>query len=491
MITRDVAAATQREFDLVVVGGGIYGVSLLQEAARRGLSACLCEAGDFGSGTTWNSLRIVHGGLRYLQTLDLRRFFQSVEARRRLSRQFPTLVRPLKCLMPLYGQGMKRASVMRMALLMNDVLSAHRNAGVPAEVHLPGGAILDASATRRVFPQVRGDGLEGAASWTDAFMLSSERVVMELLRDACRHGAVALNYAPVTEIVSEGGRARGVRIRDRLSGVESTLRGRTIVNCAGPQVRALAEGQGGDTEELFRPSLAFNLLLDVHLPVDSALAVAAPQPGAPVLFVVPQPGTVLAGTMHLPRPAGTTEAAPTEAEIAGYLELLNQAIPGLGAGPGNVRRVFAGLLPATRIGSADIAKREVLRDHGAAGGLAGLYTVAGVKFTTANDVARQVLSLTGGASISALPEEALPTAAETPVLLDGSSLRGQGRESLRASLMRVMSEESVHSVDDLVLRRTNWATTEPDLEASSAWLGELLSLPREVPLAGSREVAIA
>src|SRR5688500_16787116 len=108
VIVRDVAATSRREFDLVIIGGGIHGVALLHEAARRGVAACLCEARDFGGATSWNSLRILHGGLRYLQTLDLVRFFDSVAARRRLALMFPRLVRPLTCLMPLYGNSLRR-----------------------------------------------------------------------------------------------------------------------------------------------------------------------------------------------------------------------------------------------------------------------------------------------------------------------------------------------------------------------------------------------
>ena len=328
MIKRDFEVATRRQFDLVVVGGGIYGVSLLQEAARRGLSACLCEAGDFGGGTSWNSLRIVHGGLRYLQTMDLRRFFQSVAARRRWARQFPTLVRPLDCLMPLYRQGMKRATVMRIALLMNDTLSGHRNDGVAAAARLRAGRVLDAATTRSRFPQVRSAGLEGSACWSDLFMISSERIVMEFLHDACRVGAVAINYAPALEIVSDGKVAQGIRVRDRVTGAAYSIAARAVVNCTGPQVRSFARGQGGDAERIFRPSLAFNMLLDLALPTDCALAVAPPQPGAPILFVVPQHGTLLVGTRHLPRPVETTEAVATEAEILQVLAELNQAIPG-------------------------------------------------------------------------------------------------------------------------------------------------------------------
>ena len=91
VILRDLPGAAKIEFDLIVVGGGIYGASVLDEAARRGLSACLFDAGDFGCGTSSNSLRILHGGLRYLQTADLRRFFQSVAARRDVARKYSRL----------------------------------------------------------------------------------------------------------------------------------------------------------------------------------------------------------------------------------------------------------------------------------------------------------------------------------------------------------------------------------------------------------------
>jgi len=463
MIIRDFAAATGREFDLVIVGGGIYGVSLLQQAARCGLSACLCEARDFGSGTSWNSLRIVHGGLRYLQTMDLPRFFQSVAARRRMAQQFPSLLRPLRCVLPLYGEGLKRVSVMRVALWINDLLSAQRDAGLSEALRLPAGGVLDAEATRRECGWVRGEQLQGAAYWSDYAMVSSERIIIELLHDACRHGAVALNYAPVQEVTINAGVARGVLVRDAITGKERTIAARTVVNCAGPRVRELARGNGGDTVRLFRPSLAFNILLDVALPGDSALAVAPPQRGAPILFVVPQPGSTLAGTMHLPRSVDTVEAVPTEAELEHFLTLLNAAIPGLNARRHNICRIFAGLLPAAAGLSAKLAKRAVLEDHGKAGGCKGLYSVSGVKFTTANNVAREILER----FIGCHPDDevsAAPLAQETAVLTDARSLWTLDDATLSELLERVANEEAVRNLEDLVLRRTNWGVGELDLE---------------------------
>jgi glycerol-3-phosphate dehydrogenase len=298
---------------------------------------------------------------------------------------------------------------------------------------------------------------------------------MELLRDACRLGACALNYAPVVEVVDEGRVARGVRVRDALTDAQHTITGRAVVNCAGPKVRSLAYGRGGDADGLFRPSLAFNLMLDRELPCRSALAVAAPEPGAPVLFVIPQDGMLLAGTMHAPRPPETTEAMPTDAELEQFLKLLNAAIPGLDAGRGNIRRVFAGLLPVTDPGGTNLAKREVLLDHGRRGGLQRLYSVSGVKWTTANDVARQVLGMIGAGAGAVDGCDELPLSPATRLLTQAGGLWDSDAAVLRPVLQQVIEEEAVQSLDDLVLRRSNWAATEPGLERVRQRVAEIMN----------------
>ncbi len=471
MIERDVARAAQREFDLLIVGGGIYGASLLQAAARRGVSACLCEAHDYGGGTSQNSLRILHGGLRYLQTLDLPRFFQSVTARRGVARQFPSLVRPLSCLMPLYGPGLKRPAVVRVALALNDALSLRRNAGLPKALHLGRGEILSATGTRRRFPAVRSPGLLGAARWDDYFMVSSERILIELLLDACRRGAAALNYAGVERLVLKNGAVTGALVRDAVAGGVHELRARTVVNCTGPSAAKFANGHG-NSEGLFLPSLAFNVLLDATLEVDSAVAVAAPAPGAPVLFLVPQRATVLAGTMHLPRPPGTLRAEPTSDELESYLAHLRAAIPGFDVRMQHVLRVFAGLLPARVASTPELAKREMLVDHGGVGGPRRFFSVSGVKYTTAGLVATRVLRLLGYGAAPSDADVALPISAETPLLTDARRLWDDA--AANAALRSTVAEEAVQSVDDLVQRRTNWFTTEPDSDGLRARVLELV-----------------
>jgi glycerol-3-phosphate dehydrogenase len=476
VINRDLSRVTDSSFDVIVIGGGIYGAAMLQEAARHGLSACLCEASDFGSGTSSNSLRIVHGGLRYLQALNLPRFYQSVAARRGMAQRFPGLVRPLECLMPLYGAGLKRPAIMRMALLMNDVLSASRNSGVSPPLHLPAGEVLSAGATQRAFSIVRRQGLKGAARWRDYFMISSERILMELLRDACAHGAFALNYVKVENLVLAGNRITGVVARDAISGAELTLRAGRVINCTGARVGQMAQDRGGDARAIFRPSVAFNVLLDKTLPSASALAIAAPERGAPLLFLVPQRDTVLGGTWHVARPPGTCEAEPTLEELEQYLAHVRGAIPGFDVRLTNVRRVFAGILPVRTDHSIALLKTETLYDHGKMGGVQGLYSVAGVKFTTTGDTAQRLMHFTGlarkrpGAEAHTTP---LPLSRATPVLTDARQLSSD-KAAARDALLTTLREEAVLTLDDLILRRTNWATTEPDLESVRQRVMELV-----------------
>jgi glycerol-3-phosphate dehydrogenase len=132
-MTRDLPALASRSFDLVVVGGGIYGICAAREAALRGLAVCLLERGDFVGETSSNSLRIIHGGLRYLQHGDLRRMRESIGERRRLQRLAPALVRPLPCVMPTYGHGLMGKEALAVALAVNDLVGFDRNAGVAPE----------------------------------------------------------------------------------------------------------------------------------------------------------------------------------------------------------------------------------------------------------------------------------------------------------------------------------------------------------------------
>ncbi len=477
MIGRDPAGAGGKRYDLIVVGGGVYGVMLTLEAARRGLRPLLLERGDFGGGTSWNSLRIVHGGLRYLQSLDLPRFRESVGERRWFLRTFPELVRPLPCLMPLRGRGLKRPAVLRLALGANDLLSAGRNQGVPADRHLARGRVLSVADTVARVPAVAREGLEGAALWYDAAFASPQRVLVESLHWACAVGALALNYVEVTRILVDGGRVVGVAARDLVTGAIHEFCADRVANCTGPAVRAFGRSADRDLPSLFRPSVAFNLLLDRDPLFDGALAVQPPRAGGPIYFLVPWQGRVCAGTYHAGVAAEEADPAlEADAHVSAMLEDLNAALPGWMLGRDAVLRVLAGLMPVTRSGSTRLSARPVIHDHGTAGGPAGLVSVSGVKFTTARRVAERALGrLIPAARPAAATAPARPAPAAIPSAAEFRNLLRADPAQARAVAGELARTESAMRLDDLLLRRTDWGMLPDPTGALAEQLADVVS----------------
>lgn len=489
MIQRDLHAAARSPHDLIVVGGGIYGVAMTLEAARHGLRAVLVERDDFGHATSWNSLRILHGGLRYLQTLDLPRFAESVAERRWFCQHFPDLVRPLPCLMPLYKRGLKRREVFRVALWVNDWLSRRRNVGVPAALHLPPGRVLDAQETLARFPRANRRGLQGAALWHDAVMLNSQRILMEMLRWACSLGAMAINYAQALDLLEQNGRAAGLRVEDRLTGGIHELRSQAVINCAGPWSASVAASL--DRQALaFHPSLAFNVLLD-HAPLaQEALAVMPRRPGSPVYFMHPWRGRILAGTVHTPWNGQPDRPMPSESQLQAFLDDLNDAVPDWRLQRDQVLRIYAGLLPATRAGSDELAVREVIQHHADRDGPRGLWSVCGVKFTTARLVAQKTLTRAwaehGGLPPLRHAADTRPAAPDMLNLHDPADLLAGDLAPHRDALLRLVREEAVVCVEDLIHRRADWGAHPADANALAQRLGEALRLPHSPPLARAR-----
>src|SRR3989337_3339597 len=214
MIKRNLIEASNKQYDLIIIGGGIYAACLLLTASQAGKKALLLEKDDFGAATSFNNLRTVHGGLRYLQSLDVKRIFESVSERRWFFRNFPDLVKPLPCLMPLYGKGVYKPSIFRFALLLNDLLSFDRNKGVVHKRKLPNGKILSKTEVKEIYPQVDDNNLKGGAVWYDGAMPDSQKVLIEIVKWGCDLDGSALNYTEATDLLIKEGKVTAVRAVD-------------------------------------------------------------------------------------------------------------------------------------------------------------------------------------------------------------------------------------------------------------------------------------
>lgn len=384
---RDPAALAGERFDVAIVGGGVYGAMLALESVRHGLRPLLLDRGDFAAATSFNSLRIIHGGLRYLQTANVPRAVESIREQRWFLRTFPDFVEPLPSLMPLYNVGVRRTWIMRAALAADGMLAVRRNAGVTPARQLSPARVVDAAKVCDMFPGVDTKGLRGGALWYDAFAPDAPLLIREIIRWACADGAAALSYMEATGVHLVDGQVRGVTARDECTGAECTFAAGAIINAAGPWSRAFSATCGDERPELFTPALAWNVVFDREPPAACALALQPARTHGQTYFVVPWKGVTFAGTAYAPW-TGTTDAPyPGLEQLRTFVADLNAALPGMALREGDIARVTAGIMPVRRAGSVALTTRDVIVDHGATGGPRGLFSVSGVKLSTARAVA--------------------------------------------------------------------------------------------------------
>jgi glycerol-3-phosphate dehydrogenase len=382
-------------YDLVVVGGGIYGACAAWEAARRGLRVALVEAADFGGATSSNSLRTLHGGLRHLQRLDLKRMRESVRERREWLRVAPHLARPLRFILPTHGHGLRGPLVMRTALWINDLVSADRNSGVRPDRQLPRGAVLSEAAMRAALPGIELAGCNGAAAWHDAVCLDTERLLLSVISAAAAAGAHVANYVRATGLLAHHSRIRGIHARDQLSGREMELRARFVINAAGPWVEDwLPAGAGRPQAPLFRASRAFNLLTR-PLPFSDGVGLTVRAHGMTeaTYFILPWNGYSLIGTRHLRCDPSTRSSGVMREEVLAFVSDLNTGLGQHRLTGSDVHGVFAGLLPEEEDNSGTevaLERDPQVIDHEPAG-LRNLLSIVGVKWTIAPAVAAQAV----------------------------------------------------------------------------------------------------
>jgi glycerol-3-phosphate dehydrogenase len=404
-VKRDLASLARSSFDVVVIGGGIYGICALYEASRRGLSACLLERDDFVGATSSNSLKTIHGGLRYLQHADLGRMRESIRERARLLRVAPHLVRPLPFVLPTYGLGLHSTTVMRTALLLNDLIGFDRSTGAMPDRRIPPGRVIGRADIAALVPGLDTSRLSGGAIWYDCQVANTERLALAYLHTATAGGAESANFVEVTGLRLENGRAAGIEARDRITGDGFTVCGRTIVNAAGPWVdRVLRRLPAAAGDRRFHPSKAFNLVTR-RLYGDHAIGFTVPtafrdadallNKGDRLFFVVPWKQYSLIGTRHLRYPGDPDEFRITDDDIELFLEEINAACPGVDLARGDVLAVLGGMLPEEpRPGGTEVqlVKHSMVCDH-ATEGAEGLVSIVGVKWTTSRAAAEAAVDL--------------------------------------------------------------------------------------------------
>lgn len=402
---RQLKNLAEREHDLVVVGAGIYGAAIAWDATLRGLSVALIEKDDFGSATSFNSAKTIHGGLRYLQHADFRRMRESIRERSTLMRIAPHLVHPLAFLVPTYRDLTRSRAALGLALLLNDLVSLDRNRnGDPSKI-IPGGRLVSRDECLSLAPGIAAEGLSGGAIWYDCHMHNSDRMTLAFVRSAAEAGAAVANHLEAAGFLRQRARVTGVRAKDLLGGEDLDIRGKVVINATGPWVeRLLRLLGGGPRPPLFIPSKAMNLItrplleatalglssLRAHRDRDALVA-----KGWRFITIVPWRGTSLIGTRHSTFAGEPDGVEASELDIEEFLGEINQAYPAAKLRREDVRLVHHGLLPmAPAVSGGDevtLVKQYRIHNHGREEGIDGLLSVVGVKYTTARNVAEKTV----------------------------------------------------------------------------------------------------
>jgi glycerol-3-phosphate dehydrogenase len=321
--------------DAVVIGGGMAGAGVARDLALRGASVALFEKGDFASGTSSKSSKLIHGGLRYLELFDWRLVRESLREKRTLERLAPHLVRPLPFLVPVY-RGSKRGLItVRIGMWLYDLLTPGRVAD-RYRVMRPVEALS-------LEPSIQPEDLRGAGYYTDDLLLIPERLCLENVLSAIRHGARAHNYCEVEEVVRGDDGIEGIRVRDLLTAQVSTVKARVVINCAGPWVDQLRElaGLASERPRIVRTTKGIHCLL----PRMTERAVYLSTHDDRMVFVIPWRDFSLVGTTDTDFDGDPDRVWATRDEVTYLLETVAQALPDRRVALDNVAYTYAGVRP--------------------------------------------------------------------------------------------------------------------------------------------------
>ncbi|WP_028580361.1 FAD-dependent oxidoreductase [Desulfogranum japonicum] len=518
---RQLSELSNQRYDLAVIGAGIHGAAIAAMAASCGLSVVLLEKGDFCSRTSANSLKILHGGLRYLQHLDVPRILDSIASRRWVMANFPEIVEPLECILLTSGHGFRSKQGMAVGLAVNDLFSLFRNRGVRLDKHLGRGRTLPFEKCQQIIPGLARDHWTGGALWFDALATNTERVVLTLIHNLVDGGGAAANYVEVKRILCPHGKVTGVLCHDHQAHQDIEIQADMVVNATGAGVAQYAEDKIPQ-ESISGWSKAVNLVLNRRFFGKYAVGLegtssfvdkdALVQKGKRLFFFVPWREKTMVGTVYTHVENVDKGADLSREEIEAILSEINQIYPAAQLQLRDVINYHAGFVPCIKgrhQGHFDVQldKRETVLDHGAEGGVEGLYSIKTVKFTTAYTLCRDFLQrlqakdkiskqiwkdrsrsefvLSGeGGSLEQIPEwlvlrwgrSATEVARRLPreILEDVNA----GHVLTTEEIKYAVEEEMALHLDDLLFRRTGLATIglpeEDILQKACVEMGALL-----------------
>jgi glycerol-3-phosphate dehydrogenase len=389
-----------RRFEVVVIGGGITGAGVALDAASRGYSVALLERGDYGVGTSSRSSKMIHGGLRYLQNFDLGLVREALLERQLMVQLAPHLVYPTPFLVPSFAEG-RRQRGLGIGLNMYDVMATTRVGRSRREMRSSKEVdedfywspdrhrTIDRDEVLELVPSLAPRDPENAYLFYDC-QTDDVRLVFTVLGEAARFGAISLNGAEVTEVLSRDGRATGVAFVEAESGERFEVEADNVVNATGVWADRI-EPEVAEEEDVPRitPSRGTHVLLDREDLSTGSAACIVPAGEGRHIFALPWYGRTLVGTTDNDYDGDIDDPQPGDDDVEYLLDAVN-AFFGTSLSDSDLVGAYAGVRPLISTGdpkkSVDISRKAELYETSS-----GMLTITGGKLTTWRRMAKQTV----------------------------------------------------------------------------------------------------
>ena len=379
-----------KEWDIVIIGGGATGLGCAVDAASRGFKTLLLEQIDFSKGTSSRSTKLVHGGVRYLQQGDVSLVFEALKERGLMFKNAPHLVSNLSFIIPTYDFW--GGPFYTVGLKVYDLMAG--KLGLGPSMHLSREEAIQA------LPTVEKEGLKGGVIYQDG-QFDDSRMSISLAQTCVDYGGSVLNYCKVTNLIKDGELITGVVAVDQETGDEFTVRAKVVINAAGIFADEIIKLDDPDKNELITPSQGIHLVLSQEfLPGDFAIMVPHTSDGR-VMFAVPWHNHVIIGTTDTLVENHSLEPVALKSEVDFVLETAGRYLKKQPTRK-DVLSVFAGLRPLAKPEDEKKATKEISRGHKILISVSGLITIIGGKWTTYRRMAEETIEK--AIMVAGLPE---------------------------------------------------------------------------------------
>jgi glycerol-3-phosphate dehydrogenase len=498
---RDLAALSNEQFDIVIVGGGAFGAAAAWDATLRGLKVALIERSDFGGGASAECFKMVHGGIRYLQHADIPRLRFSSSERAAFLRIAPHLVKPLPIVIPTYGYGRNGKQFLGTGMYVYDLLTLGRNRGIADRSrHILITRLLSRHEILDQFPELDPKSLTGGAIFDDGQMYNAARLVLAFVKSATERGAHAANYLEASGFLWEGNRVCGVKARDRLGNNDIEIRSRLVLNAAGPWAEYMFDDRTRfGTHQ--RGHFSRDAYFIVNRPPKSDKALAVPgqsrdsdavvSRAARHLFVVPWRNYTMIGVWHKLFAGRPDTALIEDFELDDWIKEINLSFPALQLSRNEVVYANCGLVPFGDESSGQkelsFGKETRFFDHRKANGIEGLVTVIGIRYTTARGDSAKALDLL----LQQLPNASGKAATDSTPLAGGdiadfNALRASASRQINGALSATSLESLLRNHGTQFSQVIKTASVDNGNEV----LGESGTIGAEVTHAVNDEMAV-